>query len=186
MSEIINNITCHSRAYRTGSIRAGYKYWFECPYCGQGFATYKGSIRSGHTRSCGCMTQEWNRQSVLGISPANKMDDRTATIGKVYSSYKASARNKGHEFCLTKEDIERFIFSECFYCGEQPSHIRTIGQKPWNRPSLPTSGIDRYNNDEGYTKFNCVSCCRVCNYLKRDIDGDIFLDIINTIYCNHK
>ena len=55
--EIINGIKClgyaETKTYSNGKkVRL---YWFECPYCGVSFKTRKVRIRTGHTRSCGCI-----------------------------------------------------------------------------------------------------------------------------------
>jgi hypothetical protein len=38
------------------------------------------------------------------------------------------------------------------------------------------NGIDRINNKIAYIIKNCVSCCSVCNFMKRDISKDVFIN----------
>jgi len=82
-----------------------------------------------------------------------------------------------------KLDFNTFINicqSQCVYCGRSPSQI--IGKA--NRGTFIYNGIDRVNNDIGYTKDNSVSCCKICNYMKHTSSKDEFLSNINRIY-NH-
>jgi hypothetical protein len=46
------------------------------------------------------------------------------------------------------------------------------------------SGIDRLDNNIGYVSGNCVPCCSVCNYAKRDMTVDQFKNWIKRIYIN--
>ena len=49
--------------------------------------------------------------------------------------------------------MECLMNCKCFYCGYFP----TIG----------FNGIDRKNNDICYTYGNSVSCCHMCNMIKK-------------------
>ena len=48
----------------------------------------------------------------------------------------------------------------CKYCGD----------------NIETIGLDRINNNIGYNKKNLVSCCSICNYAKRKMDKDKFIN----------
>ena len=34
------------------------------------------------------------------------------------------------------------------------------------------SGIDRIDNNQGYTLINCAPCCKLCNFSKRELSID--------------
>ena len=67
-----------------------------------------------------------------------------------YIAYKSSARDRGWEFTLTKEEFAELWQQSCFYCGGE----------------IATIGLDRIDNTQGYNKGNVVSCCSTCNYMK--------------------
>jgi hypothetical protein len=46
------------------------------------------------------------------------------------------------------------------------------------------NGIDRVDNFKGYEIDNCVPCCYICNYAKRDMSKDQFLAWVKRIYMN--
>lgn len=50
---------------------------------------------------------------------------------------------------------------------------------------LKRDGIDRIDSDEGYFINNCVTCCAKCNFAKRNLSVDVFLDLIKRIYEKH-
>lgn len=75
---------------------------------------------------------------------------RKATPKYRHGYYKANARKRGLEFDLTLEDFEYFWKQPCVYCGGE---IQTIG-------------LDRIDNDVGYTRENSIPCCSICNSMK--------------------
>jgi len=74
------------------------------------------------------------------------------TINGKYIGYKKDAKKRGIYFNLTKNEFESLWQKPCHYCD---SPINTIG-------------IDRKDNNIGYTPDNCLSCCRTCNLGKNN------------------
>lgn len=68
-----------------------------------------------------------------------------------YSKYKHDAKRRHYPFELTLEQFTLIISQPCNYCG-----------------SPGPNGIDRKNNDDGYTLNNSVPCCFRCNKIKMD------------------
>jgi len=68
-----------------------------------------------------------------------------------FYDYKRSARRKNIVFDLSKEKFNILLKGTCYYCD-----------------STKKIGIDRVNNKKGYIIRNVVSCCTICNYMKRD------------------
>lgn len=90
-------------------------------------------------------------------------------LNVTYYKYHHGAIERKLEFTLTKEDFESIIINNCYYCKSKPTKY---------------SGIDRFDNNEGYTLENCVPCCTTCNFLKHTLSYDDFILQINKIY-NH-
>ena len=70
----------------------------------------------------------------------------------------------------------------CFYCKKKP--YKKVS-KSWPDRNLngdyTYNGIDRKNNDMGYTINNCVSCCSKCNYLKGSLNYKEFINHVKLI-----
>lgn len=82
--------------------------------------------------------------------------------------YKCNAKKRNIVFDLTDDQFESFWQQPCFYCGDE----------------IDTIGIDRINNDEGYSIENCRSCCSFCNKMKLNHKESDFINHIQKILNN--
>ncbi len=99
--------------------------------------------------------------------------DRVNIDSKIYT-YKRSAKDNNRVFELTNDQIVGFFMDDCYYCGEEP----IIG--------VNLNGIDRKNNNLGYTLDNCVTACTTCNYMKSSIwDENQFIFVAEHILTIH-
>lgn len=82
-----------------------------------------------------------------------------------FTQFKASLKHRDIESSLTFNNfVALFRKSECFYCGGE------------------STGLDRLDNNIGYSIDNCVPCCRTCNRVKGDIlDYEETFIVINAI-----
>jgi hypothetical protein len=122
--------------------------------------------------------------SINEVSKTRTRPDNGALITRVIKQYKAGAKRRGYEFLLTDEKLKELIFSNCYYCGEEPKINK--GEERYFRGGLEfkRNGIDRLNNKIGYTNENVVTCCETCNRAKMCLEHDDFLTLINKIYLN--
>ena len=91
--------------------------------------------------------------------------------GSTYESYRYNATKRGYEFELTKEDYYKLIQEACYVCGKKSDENHT-------------NGIDRFDNEKGYTFHNSNACCTECNIMKKDFDFFLFLERLEKIYEN--
>lgn len=136
-------------------------------------------LRSGNTKSCGCYQRE---QQIMHARKAKGQ----AGFNRLYREYKRSAKNKGHSFELTKEDLSLITKMNCHYCGVEPSTVICGDpQRPGRHGDYTFNGIDRIDNSKGYTMDNVAPCCKLCNYMKRGLSATEFLRHIKSIH-NHR
>jgi hypothetical protein len=69
------------------------------------------------------------------------------------------------KYDLSFEKFCELINNECFYCGQKPNTIWSSHRKKENK--IIYNGIDRKNNNLGYSEENTVSCCKFCNIAKK-------------------
>ena len=93
--------------------------------------------------------------------------------GVWHSQYKYNTDNnnkKEYEFNIPKEIFYKMRDNtNCYICNKEPSNTHK-------------NGIDRINNDFGYEKANIMSCCGMCNLMKKDLSLKDFLKYCNDIY----
>ena len=99
----------------------------------------------------------------------------------LYNDYKKSAENRNYVFELTKEKFEFLTHKNCFYCGEIPQNVKLALK---GKERYVYSGIDRKDNNIGYTIENCVPCCKNCNFSKMKLSVGDFLNHVKKIYEN--
>ena len=74
--------------------------------------------------------------------------------------YKSGAAQRHLIFALTLEQFSFFWRKPCTYCGK----------------AVETIGLDRVDNSLGYVKDNVVSCCALCNFMKRHLPVGVFVE----------
>lgn len=144
--------------------------------CGNKFETVISAIKIGHTRSCGCLKKKSCRNRPY--KPNN-----IRAKNQIFIRYKRGAKQRGHIFDLTLNDVNIITQMPCNYCGTINSNCLILTTTNGIR-KYHYNGIDRVDNNLGYTSNNIVPCCNQCNHAKRDMTKDQFLDLIDKIY-NH-
>jgi hypothetical protein len=90
---------------------------------------------------------------------------------KSFGESRRSAIVRGLDFSLTAEEFSRLTQSSCFYCGDSPAQVkRTVFEE------IVLNGIDRVDNNLGYSKENTVPCCKPCNFMKREMSWSDFTE----------
>lgn len=142
--------------------------------CGNETVVDKAKVRRGDTQSCGCM-QKKMRKSLGGKFKKPKGE---ASFNECYGAYIKSAKLRGYEFNLTKEEFRHIVTQPCIYCGEALTQEK---RKAMCNGSFKYTGIDRYDNTKGYTIENSVPCCKRCNRIKSDMGIEEFEERLEMI-----
>lgn len=157
--------------------------------CGKNHIVTGESLRSGKSRSCGCLLREARHVK-------NKNNDRKkAMLLLLYSSLKKRHRMKfNNENYISFEIFSELSIKKCFYCGVEPlsfqPDIRYENRKGKREKLVITdyilnhNGIDRKNSLEGYTEENVVTCCKHCNTAKNSLSVNEFKNLILKIHEN--
>lgn len=132
-------------------------------------------IKSNHTKSCGCLARESRRKNYTY---------EQAAVRPLLKSYKGNAKSRGYEFILSDIEFTKLIKDNCYYCNAIPPMkqlSRTNQTMHWTNEyasnmKIEAHGIDRIDNNLGYTLNNCVTCCTQCNYMKRAYSQQEFIE----------
>jgi hypothetical protein len=106
------------------------------------------------------------------LKDGNKYPDAFANqSGSYYSRYKTNAEQRNYAFELSEEQYYKLIREDCYICGKKTNENHT-------------NGVDRFDNEKGYTFHNSNACCGQCNIMKKEIDYSVFIDKLKKIYKN--
>ena len=156
---------------RAGKNSIGCATWLCRCSCGHETIAAGSELRRGHIQSCGCL-----RKRNVGRPPLPKGE---AAFNQLYRQYTRNAKTRGYKFNLSKPEFRELTQQPCHYCGALPSNSYN---HPHTNGAYTYSGLDRMDNDKGYTLDNVVPCCIVCNYIKLDASYDEFLAWIKQVY----
>lgn len=84
---------------------------------------------------------------------------------KSFDRYRRRASEKSQSFEISEEFFDEIISQPCYICENEDCN-----------------GIDRFNNEIGYTNENCRPCCTTCNYMKKNLDYDLFMKHLKQMY----
>lgn len=140
----------------------GIKWMCQCD-CGNKKAIDQCCLIRKSTKSCGCLRF---KQTVELVN-----------FKKIFIYYKCGAKKRNLQFELSFLDCINLFKSNCCYCGIEPFNEYKKHSDIFNQriEKCLYNGIDRQDNSKGYTKDNCVACCKFCNFAKGTHSLDEFL-----------
>ncbi len=146
--------------------------------CGTHKAVFLQSLLLGNTVSCGCFR---NKNNKILAKKRYFVPDDTSAKNILLSHYKTAARRRNVSWNISNEDFFELTRNNCFYCNKAPSQIQKTKYRSLN---YLYNGIDRINNNEGYNKANCVSCCGHCNKAKGIMTVSEFYNWVSSVFQN--
>lgn len=139
--------------------------------CGKSTVVSHRPLLVGDTTSCGCY-----RKEVTGLR--RSLPKGIAAMNTWYMRYKKRALKLDMgEFAISRNDFDELTLKNCFYCGCPPYNEYKNGNSLVIR-----NGLDRVDNNLGYTTNNVVTACKVCNRLKHTLTQKDFLVHIKKIF----
>jgi hypothetical protein len=163
--------------YTTPSGNVFYRWWVICD-CGIEKQVRAVDLTHNWAVSCGCHRLKMLR----GPKDNLKLPPGVGVRNDLLSSYKAGARQRRLEWTLTDEQFDSLIKMNCHYCGALPFGVRT---RRGETSTLVYTGIDRKNNQLGYTTDNTLPCCKICNRAKLNLGYDEFMTYIERMSTFH-
>jgi len=141
-------------------VNATYRSCIKCSKDFEPFITHHGK-ESVKCKDCSV------KQSTQDAKRVDRIRNyKTERLNNLKSSYKAHTKEsltRGHgDSHLSFDEFTGLVTGSCYYCT--------------HRDENETIGIDRINNDIGYTKENCVPACWTCNKMKHFYHPSFFVD----------
>lgn len=157
-------------------------YWLCQCSCGKERLVRRNSLTSGWTKSCGCLQKELVKKSAKKINDLRRKAPGEANFNILLSRYKRNAIKKGRDFSLSEELFRKLVKLNCYYCEDAPN---TVERSRNTNGEFVYNGIDRIDNDLGYTESNTVTCCVDCNWIKGTMSSHMFIQKARQIASKH-
>lgn len=139
---------------RTKKTKTGAYFWLCKCDCGKLKEIRRSSLSHGRTVSCGCYSRQ---------NPKNRLPGNEGAFNQCYSSMKLNAKRRGYIFKISKKQFKILTQKNCYYCNALPlQEMKTYK----NTPSYFYNGLDRIDNNKGYTLKNVLTACGRCNKLR--------------------
>lgn len=149
-----------------GKTKSGTSHKWVCACdCGKTIRVRVANLNNKNTQSCGCYRIQRTKETMTkGYAEAS--------FNKVLKYYKTNAARKNLEFNLNPSEFKTIIMKDCHYCGVQPA---AYFKKDFANGNFIYNGIDRKDNNEGYTLNNSLPCCNIWNRAKSALMYDEFI-----------
>jgi hypothetical protein len=127
-----------------------------------------------------------NSKCIFCVKRGKPSTQRGIPFKWLYNHVKYISKHRNITNALTFDDFLEFTkINNCYYCGNKiiwnEHNFRSSNKNFYNGYNL-----DRKNNSIGYEKNNCVACCEICNYMKRMMSVEDFINHCKNIVNNQK
>jgi hypothetical protein len=171
-----NRLLVLKRDWEKTSKENGWKVYWVCKCdCGNIVSVRGESLKTNTTKSCGCLQKETVRE----CGKNNRLPSGEYAKRCIFHNYEKRSKKKNIKFTLSRAEFDLIISQNCHYCNSAPSNIYRYKNRDW--VYFKYNGIDRKNPKMGYEPNNIVPCCGDCNYMKLDLEYNIFIDKIKKI-----
>lgn len=164
------------RIFGRAESKNGRRRWLARCACG---SVIERSFRPSGPNSCGCAAREALAARNKNVKRQKRRPDHLVMYTWIATQYRCNAKTRGLLWELPTEVATRLVMSACNYCGVECSMVKRHTDK--RRAPIRVNGIDRVDNNVGYTVSNCVPCCKTCNKAKSDMTLAAFLEWLNRV-----
>lgn len=155
--------------------------------CGNTHLVQTAALNRNKINHCEECVNTYKKTSLVKnyFSKMSKEEHTHYTFLNLYRRYKDNAKTYNRTFELTEEEFKQLTSSNCFYCDIKPhKKAQFYYHKKTKVEHYIYNGIDRKDNNKGYTLENSLPCCFSCNEMKKASTFENFVDKIKTIYNN--
>lgn len=151
-----------------GKPNIGVIWVWKCD-CGNIVKASAYDARRGHAVSCGCLRKHMNAGNWRGVG---------SIPGKLLSTIKRSARDRGHIYAVTSEYLWGLYEAQDGLCALSGLPITF---KNLNVGTEQTASLDRIDSNEGYVEGNVQWVHKTINLMKNTLPQPEFINFCNSV-----
>ena len=134
-----------------------------CIKCAKDFEAFKTRYGKDSINCSACARKQAFQDKKREGRERNYKKERLGNLEASYKYHIQGSLKRGYgDFEILFEDFKVIVTSPCHYCKQIKEN--------------EANGIDRVNNDLGYTKENCVAACWKCNRMKHFYHPEFFME----------
>lgn len=134
-----------------------------CIKCSKDFDAFITQHGKESVKCKSCASTQASQDAKRADRRRNYKAERLRNLQASYKNHNQESLKRGHgDFHLTFDEFSRLVTGYCYYCKHKDDN--------------EAIGIDRINNDIGYTKENCVPACWKCNKMKYFYHPSFFVE----------
>lgn len=119
-----------------------------------------------------------SRTKKVSCGCARSLSPGVAASNVLFNRRRREASKRGLAWGLSKDDFLRMSKENCFYCGSEP--VSKHRERNFNG-AYTYNGIDRKENQIGYSLDNCVTCCAECNFAKGVLSSSQWISLCRRV-----
>jgi hypothetical protein len=155
--------------------------------CGKTKLVTRNKLLGEKVKSCGCLNNELRKSRTGKMTQARtKYNPQEATARRVWGG-------RYRDGNISFEQFLNLASKNCYYCGSPPNNKYNEASGDKRRSATAKAeglfiynGLDRLNQSLAHNIDNVVTCCKLCNMTKRNMNHDQFIELITKIYYNMK
>jgi len=139
---------------------------FNCSICKVEYTKYTTQHKKV-SRVCPKCHEKQQEIEKKRVRDRNYQEEAKRNSSSYWKSFCRIAEKRNKENTLLETDFTTIISKPCFYCGYTNDK--------------EVLGIDRLDNNKGYSVENCVTSCKICNRMKHIFHPSFFIEKANII-----
>jgi len=114
------------------------------------------------SRLCSKCHEKQHEVESKRVRNRNYQEEAKRNVSSYWKSFCRRVEKRDKENTLSESDFINIISKSCYYCGYQNDK--------------EVLGIDRLDNNKGYSLENCVTSCKICNRMKHIFHPSFFIE----------